>query len=100
MGESPMFGLRILAAGRDGRIARAALGAVALGGIALGLAPRAKADIELHYPIIDYREFELEHNGETTFDKPGSGKSNNQSYTVELGYAPFTWWEPEIEFDM
>jgi hypothetical protein len=60
----------------------------------------ARADFELHYPIIDYREFELEHNGDTTFDKANSGKSNDQSYTAELGYGVTPWWEPEIEFDM
>jgi hypothetical protein len=61
--------------------------------------PAARADIKVHYPIIDYRELEFEHNGATTFDKPGSGKSNNQSYVFELGYAPVWWWEPEIEFE-
>lgn len=60
----------------------------------------ARADFELHYPTVDYREFELEHNGATTFDKANSGKSNDQSYTVELGYGVTPWWEPELEFDM
>jgi hypothetical protein len=80
-------------------IVGAIAGAVVLLGVGGAFAP-ARADFELHYPIIDYREFELEHNGDTTVDKPNSGKSNNQSYTVELGYAPVSWWEPEIEFDM
>lgn len=95
-----MFALRILATAPCGQIARIALRTIAVAGISLAFIPRAKADFELHYPIIDYREFELEHNGDTTFDKAGSGKSNNQSYTVEFGYAPFTWWEPELELDM
>jgi hypothetical protein len=73
-----------------------ALGAI--GGLAI-TSPAARADFELHYPIIDYREFEFEHNAATTFDKANSGKSNNQSYTFELGYAPVWWWEPEIEGD-
>jgi hypothetical protein len=80
-------------------ITGALVGAIVLLGISGAFAP-ARADFELHYPIIDYREFELEHNGDTTVDKANSGKSNNQSYTVELGYAPVWWWEPEIEFDM
>jgi len=60
----------------------------------------ARADFELHYPVVDYREFEVEHNGDTTFDKANSGKSNDQSYTVELGYGLTPWWEPELEFEM
>jgi hypothetical protein len=59
----------------------------------------ARADFELHYPIVDYREIEFEHNAATTFDNAKSGKSNDQSYTFELGYAPVPWWEPEIEGD-
>jgi len=65
----------------------------------LVFAAPVRADFELHYPIIDYREFEFEHNGSTSFDKANSGKANNQSYTFELGYAPVWWWEPEIEGD-
>jgi hypothetical protein len=74
----------------------AALGVAAA---AVAMAAPARADFELHYPIIDYHELELEHNGATTLDTAKSGKNNNQSYTAELGYAPFTWWEPEIEGD-
>jgi hypothetical protein len=59
----------------------------------------ARADFEIHYPVIDYREFELEHNGSTSIDSRGA-LNNNQSYTVELGYGVTPWWEPEIEFDM
>ena len=69
-------------------------------GLLITLLPAARADFELHYPTIDYRELEFEHNGATTFDKANSGKSNNQSYTFELGYAPVPWWEPELEGDM
>jgi hypothetical protein len=78
------------------RAAASALGAAC--GVVV-LLPAAHADFELHYPSIDYREFEFEHNADTTFDKRKSGLSNNQSYTLELGYAPVWWWEPEIEGD-
>jgi hypothetical protein len=66
----------------------------AAGGLALGLclgAPMAHAEFKLRYPQVEYREIEIEHNGDTTFDKANSGKSNNQSYTNELEYgiAPF-----------
>jgi hypothetical protein len=78
---------------------RARLAALGVAAAALALAAPARADFELHYPIIDYRELELEHNGDTTLDHAKSGKNNNQSYTAELGFAPLPWWEPEIEGD-
>ena len=66
----------------------------AAGWLALGLclgAPPAHAEFKLRYPTVEYREVELEHNGDTTFDKAKSGKNNNQSYTNELeyGFTPF-----------
>src|SRR6202163_4540137 len=64
--------------------------------IAAGLAApigasSAHAEFKVRYPVIDYREFEVEHNGAVTFDKKNSGKNNNQSYPteVELGVLPF-----------
>jgi hypothetical protein len=73
--------------------ARAALGA----GVLLGLsALSAHAEFKLHSPIVDYRELELEHNGDITFDR-NSGKNNAQSFTYEFGYGVTPWWEPEIE---
>ena len=64
----------------------------------LSYAP-ARADFEMHYPVIDYREAEIEHNGSTSFDNRSS-MNNNQSYTIELGYGVTPWWEPELEFDL
>ncbi|HKW53485.1 MAG TPA: hypothetical protein VJO12_07325 [Stellaceae bacterium] len=66
----------------------------AAGWLALGLclgAPVAHAEFKLRYPSVEYREMEIEHNGDTTFDKANSGKSNNQSYTneIEYGITPF-----------
>jgi hypothetical protein len=51
----------------------------------------ARAEFKLRYPVIDYGEFEVEHNGDVTFDKKKSGKSNLQSYPteVEVGILPF-----------
>ncbi|MDE2227714.1 MAG: hypothetical protein KGL11_01555 [Alphaproteobacteria bacterium] len=57
----------------------------------------ARADFEIRYPIVDYREFEFEHNGSTSLDRTNSGKNNNQSYTFEVGYGVTPWWEPELE---
>ena len=60
-------------------------------------APPAEAEFKLRYPVVDYREFEFEHNGDITFDKRGSGKNNGQSFTYEIGYGLTPWWQPEIE---
>jgi hypothetical protein len=57
----------------------------------------AGAEFKLRSPITDYREIEFEHNGDTTFDKRGSGKSNNQSYTNELGIGALPNWSVELE---
>jgi hypothetical protein len=75
------------------RLSTAALAALAL----LAPAAPAWAEFKLHYPIVDYRELEFEHNGDITFDKSGSGKNNAQSFTYEVGYGVTPWWEPEFE---
>jgi high-affinity iron transporter len=54
---------------------------------ALGAASTAHAQLKVRYPVVDYREFEIEHFSDITFDKPNSGKSNNQRYSNEL-YPP------------
>ena len=74
---------------------RILIGIVAIA--ALTFATPLHAEFKLRSPIIDYREFEIEHNGAVTFDKSNSGKNNNQSYTneVELGFLPF--WTIGIE---
>ena len=75
------------------KLSLAPLSALALGLFSLP----AAAEFKLHYPTVDYREFEFEHNGDVTFDKANSGKNNGQSFTYELGYGVTPWWEPEIE---
>jgi hypothetical protein len=50
----------------------------------------------VRYPIVDYREFEIEHFSDITFDKPKSGLSNNQRYTNEYGYSPLPNWAFEL----
>ena len=64
------------------------------GGLATGSA--AHAQLKVRYPIVDYREFEIEHFSDITFDKPNSGKTNNQRYTTEYGYGPLPFWFFEL----
>jgi hypothetical protein len=78
-------------AGRACRVAGVVLAAC------LASLTTARAEFKLRYPIVDYREFEFEHNGDTTFDKRQSGLSNNQSYTNEIGYGILPFWQLELE---
>jgi high-affinity iron transporter len=70
-----------------------------LGGLGAGSVGLAD-ELKLRYPIVDYREFEIEHNGVTTFDSPKSGKSNNQFYNVEWGFGPLPNYFVELEHEL
>jgi hypothetical protein len=63
---------------------------------ALGAGSVAHAQLKVRYPIVDYREFEIEHFADTTFGPPKSGQSNNQRYTNEYGYGPLPNWAFEL----
>src|SRR5215813_5801754 len=54
----------------------------------LGAGSPAHAQLKVRYPIVDYREVEIEHFADITFDKPKSGLSNNQRYNIEYGFGP------------
>ena len=81
---------------RAARINKTARTAVIAGAL-IALAPNARADFKVLDPIVDYRELELEHNGDVTFDQPKSGLNNGQSYTYSVGYGVARWWRPELE---
>jgi hypothetical protein len=53
-------------------------------------APSRADEFKIRSPIVDYREVEVEHFGQTTFDAKKSGLSNNQFYNneVEVGVLP------------
>jgi high-affinity iron transporter len=73
----------------------AAIIAVAAAG--LGIAGTARADFTIHPPIVEYKEFEVEHNGSYTFD-PDPAKKHNETGTLEIGYGFLPWWGTELEF--
>lgn len=81
---------------RNSRCRGAALALAASVAILLW-AQGARAEFKVRSPIVDYREFEFEHNGDVTFDKPNSGLNNGQSYTNEIEYGVLPWWQPGIE---
>jgi hypothetical protein len=55
---------------------------------ATGAGSTAHAQLKVRYPIVDYREVEIEPFSDITFDKPKNGLSNNQRYTIEYGFGP------------
>ena len=77
-------------------IARAAV-IIALASAGLAVAGAAHADFTIHSPIVEYREFEIEHNGSYTFD-PRPGSKHNETGTLEIGYGLLPWWGTEVEF--
>jgi FTR1 family protein len=76
----------------------AAVALVLWGGAAVLSA--ARADFQVRSPLVDYQELEVEHNGSVTFDKRNSGKSNDQSYTISVGYGMTPWWKTELEAEL
>ena len=54
-------------------------------------------DLKVRHPIIEYGEFEVDHNSTTTFDQAKSGKSNNQTHSTEFELGVFDWWKPGLE---
>src|SRR5262249_54366602 len=63
----------------------------------VGLAGVAHADFKIHSPIVEYGEFEIEHNGSYTFDSNPANK-HNETGTLEIGYGVLPWWGTELEF--
>src|ERR1041385_1130381 len=57
----------------------------------------AHAEFKVRYPVVDYGEFEIEHNGSVTFDKKNSGKNNSQSYPTEMEVGILPFWTVGIE---
>jgi high-affinity iron transporter len=69
-----------------------------LGG--LGASSAAHAQLKVRYPVVDYGEVEIEPFGDITFDKPKSGLSNNQRYTIEYGFGPLPNWFVEVGHEL
>ena len=59
-------------------------------------APAARADFQVRAPIVEYREFEIEHNGSITFDRKRE-LNRDQSYTYSLGLGITPFWKVELE---
>ena len=57
----------------------------------------AQAEFKVRYPIVEFRELDIEHNGSVTFDKRNSGKNNSQSYPTEIEFGFLPWWKIGLE---
>ena len=62
----------------------------------LASASSARADFQVRSPIVEYREFEFEHNGSVTLDSK-SDLNKDQSYTFSLGLGVTPFWKIELE---
>jgi high-affinity iron transporter len=63
---------------------------ISLASVGLVLARAAHADFKIHPPIVEYQEFEVEHNGSYTFD-PSPPNKHNETGTFEIGYGVLPW---------
>jgi hypothetical protein len=71
--------------------------ATTLGVALVGGGRSVHAEFKLRYPVVEYRELEIEHNGSVTFDKSKSGKSNNQSFPTEIEFGFLPFWKIGLE---
>ncbi|MBI2800599.1 MAG: FTR1 family protein [Gammaproteobacteria bacterium] len=69
-----------------------ALAAIALS--AMGMR-EAKAGFKVYSPYVEYREWEFEFRGNTSFDDVDA-KDGAQGYLYELGYSPTTYWHTAL----
>jgi hypothetical protein len=76
-------------------------GFTAASGLLLAIVSQAHADnLKIRSPIVEFRELEFEHFGQTTFDKPKNGLSNNQAYSNEIEYGVLPWLKLGIESNL
>ena len=76
-------------------------GFMAMSLLLLAIASQAHADnLKIRSPIVEFRELEFEHFGQTTFDKPKSGLSNNQAYSNEIEYGVLSWLKLGVESNL
>ena len=76
-------------------------GFMAVSLLLLAITSQAYADnLKIRSPIVEYRELEFEHFGQTTFDKPKSGLSNNQDYSNEIEYGVLPWLKLGVESNL
>src|SRR5262245_45262669 len=68
--------------------------------IGFGTSSTAHAQLKVRSPIVDYREIEIEPFSDITLDKPKSGLSNNQRYTIEYGFGPLPNWFVEVGHEL
>ena len=63
---------------------------------ALTFSPLSAHADEVLSPRVTQGEVELEHQGFVSHDR-ATDESNEQAFTMTLGYTPFTWWKTELE---
>ena len=79
-----------------GSAAQAALAVLGVGFAQFAAASSAQADFQVRSPLVQYREFEFEHNGSVTLDRK-SDLNKDQSYTVSIALGVTPFWKIELE---
>ena len=93
-GTSWMVGL--VAAGVTAPAMSATVAMIAVISTLLGWPTAALADLQVRSPIVEYQEFEFEHNGAVALDHR-RGQNTDQSFTYSLGYGITPFWKLELE---
>jgi hypothetical protein len=57
----------------------------------------ARADLKVRSPLVEYGEFEFEHNGFVALGGKGTAVSGSQSYTFSANYGLLPFWGIELE---
>jgi len=80
---------------------RAATGMLAAALFVAVAAPApARADFQVHSPVVTEGEIEIEHNGSVIFSRNNATRVREESYTNALAYSPTSWWRFEIETEL
>jgi hypothetical protein len=65
--------------------------------VSLGIPKVYADDFKVRHPIVEYGEFEIDHNSTIIFDRSKRGKNNNQTHSTEFEYGVSEWWKPGFE---
>jgi hypothetical protein len=77
---------------------RSSAWALAAGAVLGAVCPTsARADFKVRSPLVEYGEFEFEHNGFVALGSKGTVASGSQSYTLSANYGLLPFWGIELE---
>lgn len=69
-------------------------------GLFVTAAVPALAEFQVHAPLVEEGEIEIEHSGAVLFSRNNATRVREQGYTNGLAYSPTPWWRFEIETEL